>query len=188
MGPLAALVVLSVLNPSTSVTGQMRSRRPMTRVRTEQAAGGRPARWPAVAGVMLVAAMPVATWWLVGDQSTETADPDYRIRPVDIGDTAEHVVGVGAVVLVAASVLALVLAGRCGRLDRRWWPVLVELLLAGGLCGAGWRALTAGVIGADIGAGFVVLVGAPMVVALVGLAVLEWLSLRAQRRRPRTRG
>jgi hypothetical protein len=187
-GTLTAIMVSSTLRPTIGVTGAMRSRRQMTRGKAEQRAGERPARWPAVAGVVLVVAMPVASWWLVGDLSTETADPDYFLRPVDLGDTAQHVVGVGAVVLVAASAVALVVARWRGRLDRRWWSVLVELVLAGGLCGAGWRVLTAGVIGANIGAGFVMVVVAPIVAALVSLAVLEWLSLRAQRRPPRTRG
>jgi hypothetical protein len=188
MEPPAALVVSSGLQPTTSVTAQLRSRSHMTRDTTEQAVGGRPARWPAVAGVVLVVATPVATWWLVGDLSTQLPDPDHLIRPVDIGDTAEHVVGVGAVVLAAASVVALVVAGRRGRVDRGWWPVLVELLLAGALGGAGWRVLTAGVIGANIGAGFVLGVGAPVVVFLVGSAVYDWLSLGARRRRRRPRG
>jgi hypothetical protein len=157
----------------------------MTRGRTDKAASEHPARWPGVAGVVLVTTMPIATWWLVGDLSTELPDPNYLIRPLDIGDTAQHMIGVGAVVLVAASGLTLVVAGLRGRVDRRWWPVLVELLLVGALCGAGWRVLTAGVIGANIGAGFVLGLGAPIVVFLVGSAVFDWLSLRAQRRRPR---
>jgi len=160
----------------------------MTRVKAEQAADERPARWPAAARLVLVAATPVSTWWLVGDLSTEIVDPDYFIRPVQIGGTAEHVVGVGAVVLVAGSVVALVVAGWRGRLDQGWWSVLVELVLAGGLCGAGWRVLTAGVIGANIGAGLVMMVGAPIVAALVSMAVDDWLSLRVQRRGHRLRG
>jgi hypothetical protein len=126
-GTLTAIMVSSTLRPTIGVTGAMRSRRQMTRGKAEQRAGERPARWPAVAGVVLVVAMPVGSWWLVGDLSTETADPDYFLRPVDLGDTAQHVVGVGAVVLVAASAVALVVARWRGRLDRRWWSVLVDL-------------------------------------------------------------
>jgi hypothetical protein len=104
--------------------------------------------------VALIVAVPVATWWAVGDLSTDLPDPDYQIRPFDIGHTTEQVAGVSAAVLAAAAVVALIHAGRAGRFDRRWWPVLVELMLAGALCGAGWRVLTAGVIGANIGAGW----------------------------------
>jgi hypothetical protein len=159
----------------------------MRRSGNDKAAGEHPARWPSVAGVVLIAAVPVATWWAVGDLSTDLPDPDYQIRPFDIGPTAEQVAGVSATVLAAAAVVALIHAGRAGRFDRRWWPVLVELVLAGALCGAGWRVLTAGVIGANIGAGLVLWVGAPMVAALVGLAVFDWLSVRAQRQHPGTK-
>jgi len=140
----------------------------MRRSGNEKEAGGHPARWPSVAAVALIAAVPVATWWAVGDPSTDLPDPDYQIRPLDIGQTTEQIAGVIATVLAAAAVVALVGAGRAGRFDRRWWPVLVELVLAGALCGVGWRVLTAGVIGANIGAGLVLWVGAPMVAALVG--------------------
>jgi hypothetical protein len=98
------------------------------------------------------------------------------------------VVSLGAAVLVAGSVVALVVAGARGRLARSWWRVLVELVFAEGLCGAGWRVLAAGVIGANIGAGLVMVVGAPIVAALVSMAVDDWLSLRAQPRGRRPRG
>jgi hypothetical protein len=159
----------------------------MRRSGNQQGAGERPARWPAVAMGALIVAVPVATWWAVGDLSTDLPDPDYQIRPFDIGQTTEQVAGVSAAVLAAAAVVALVGAGRAGRFDRRWWPVLVELMLAGALCGAGWRVLTAGVIGANIGAGLMLWVGAPIVAALVGLAVFDWLSVRAQRQHPGTK-
>jgi len=159
----------------------------MRRSGNQEVAGERPARWPAVAMVALIVAVPVATWWAVGDLSTDLPDPDYQIRPVAIGDTTEQVAGVSAAVLAVAAVVALIHAGRAGRFDRRWWPVLVELMVAGTLCGAGWRVLTAGVIGANIGAGLVLWVGAPIVAALVGLAVFDWLSVRAQQQHPGTK-
>jgi hypothetical protein len=159
----------------------------MRRSGNQEVAGERPARWPAVAMVALIVAVPVATWWAVGDLSTDLPDPDYQIRPVAIGHTTEQVAGVTAAVLAVAAVVTLIHAGRAGRFDRRWWPVLVELMVAGTLCGAGWRVLTAGVIGANIGAGLVLWVGAPIVAALVGLAVFDWLSVRAQRQHPGTK-
>lgn len=51
-------------------------------------------------------------------------------------------------------------------LDPRWWAVLILLVVAGCIVGLGRRALTAGVIGANIGAGLFVFVGSPNVVAL----------------------
>ncbi len=49
--------------------------------------------------------------------------------------------------------------------DLRWLAVVLPLLAAAVLLGWGWRVLTAGVIGANIGAGLVVAFGGPLVVA-----------------------
>jgi hypothetical protein len=128
------------------------------------------ARWAVVASALiLVLAMPVAAWWLVGDQSTVpvSMDPDYAFRPWRIGPMAARAAGIGSV--AADGVAAAVLLGVTlrGRLDVRWWAVLVPLLTAGFIAGAGWRVLTAGVIGANIGAGLVVMVGGPIVLGLL---------------------
>jgi hypothetical protein len=56
-------------------------------------------------------------------------------------------------------------------LDARWWVVLLPLLAAGFIAGAGWRVMTAGVLGSNIGAGFVVLIGWPLVAILVAWAL-----------------
>jgi hypothetical protein len=47
-------------------------------------------------------------------------------------------------------------------------------MAAGFITGAGWRVMTAGVIGANIGAGLVVLFGSPLVAAL-----LVWAAARS---------
>ena len=52
---------------------------------------------------------------------------------------------------------------RRGELDRRWWEVPAPLMLAGVVVGVGWRVLTAGVLGVDVGAGPTMLFGAPVV-------------------------
>src|SRR5262244_2154432 len=46
-------------------------------------AGWRAGRTGIPAAVLLVLSTPVATWWLIGDQSTVPAgaEPDYAIRP-----------------------------------------------------------------------------------------------------------
>ena len=128
------------------------------------------ARWAALApALILVLAVPVAAWWLVGDQSTVpvSMDPDYAFRPWRIGPVAARAAGLGS--LAAGGVAAAVLIGVTlrGRLDVRWWAVLVPLLAAGSIAGAGWRVLTAGVIGANIGAGLVVMEGGPVVAGLL---------------------
>jgi hypothetical protein len=66
--------------------------------------------------VALVVAMPVATWWLVGDQTTPRVKrlrqaspypPDYALfRPLDLAPATERAVGVVAVVLVVVAARA----------------------------------------------------------------------------------
>src|SRR6266540_3788945 len=132
----------------------------MTGVRTNKAAGRRPPWWAAVTAVALVLAMPVATWWLVGDQTSPFMkqrmnaavkdpaiqaglDPDYMYRPFDIAPATERAAGVVAVMLVVAAVVVLILASLTGRLHVGWWGVLGALSLAGTVCGSGWRVMTA---------------------------------------------
>jgi hypothetical protein len=135
--------------------------------------------------------MPVVVWWAVGDLSAPEAkaipDPDYQIHPFDSAPITERVVGVGAVVLVAVSVVALVVALWTRRMDRLWWPVLLQVSLAGAVCGVGWRVLTAAVIGANIGAGFVILFGGPLVVLMLVTALWRTVELLAQHRQRSTR-
>lgn len=66
-------------------------------------------------------------------------------------------------------------------LDARWWSVLVPLLAAGFITGAGWRVMTAEVIGANIGAGFVILFGSPVVAALLTWALARSIYLAHRR-------
>jgi len=124
---------------------------------------------PVAPALILVLAVPVAAWWLVGDQSTVPAsmDPDYAFRPWSIGPVAARAAGIGS--LAAGGAAAAVLIGLTlrRRLDVRWWAVLVPLLAAGAIAGAGWRVLTAGVIGANIGAGLVVFGAGPIVLGLL---------------------
>ncbi len=127
-------------------------------------------RWTVrLAGLALALATPVATWWAIGDQSTVPAsmDPDFLIRPLAIGAHIEFLVGVGALLVAVVASATLLWASRTRWLDQRWWFVLLPLLAAGLLVGAGWRVMTAGVIGANIGAGLVVLFGGPLLTGLL---------------------
>ncbi len=141
-----------------------------------------------VAGPALVAAVPVVTWWLVGDLSTVSLadDPDYAFRPMTLSPMTERAVGIASLALAVGAVAVLAWATRRRALDRRWWTVLGLLAAAGCIVGLGWRVLTAGVIGANIGAGLFILVGGPVVAALVlfALARSVFLLVRANRRHP----
>jgi hypothetical protein len=160
----------------------------MTGIGSDQAAGRRPPWWAALAAVALVVAMPVATWWLVGDLTEPDFkrrlqadgdpairagyDPDYMFRPFDLAPATERAAGVVAVVLVVAAVVVLLLAWRTGRLHVGWWGVLGLLSLVGAGSGWGWRVMTAAVSGGNIGGAAVLYLGGP-----IGL-VLVWVALR----------
>ena len=56
-----------------------------------------------VAAAVLIIAAPVATWWLVGDQSTVQVSADYAFQPLDVSVGAERASGVGSKVLAAVA-------------------------------------------------------------------------------------
>lgn len=126
---------------------------------------------PAAPGLVLAA--PVLTWWLVGPLATAPVSVglDYAFRPWPISPAAARAAGIAsaAVAVLSAVVMAWATARRL--LDARWWAVLVPLLAAGFIAGAGWRVMTAGVIGSNIGAGFVIILGGPLVLALLAWAL-----------------
>jgi hypothetical protein len=135
--------------------------------------------------VALVLATPIAVWWMVGDRTTTAVpDPDYLIHPPSTGATAERRIGASAVLLGLVTASALLGATWRGRFPAKWWGVLVPLLVAGAFCGAGWRVITAGVVGANIGGGLLLVSGVPIVVTLIGVAIVVAWSLRRQRRHP----
>jgi hypothetical protein len=132
-----------------------------------------------LAAAALLLAVPVMTWWLVGDQSTVplSADPDYFIRPFHISPALERVLGYGSVLVAIIAALLLTWASLRYGLDPRWWSVLGPLLLIGVLTGFGWRVFTAGVIGANIGAGLFIFFAGPVIVALLAWAVFRSVTL-----------
>jgi hypothetical protein len=137
----------------------------------------------AAAAAGLVLAFPVATWWLVGDLSTvpASASPDFAFRPFAIGHGAERAAGAGSALLAAVTMLTLAGATFRHLVDQRWWSVLAPLLAAGFVAGAGWRVMTAGVIGTNFGAGFVVIFGGPVVAALLVAALARAVHLLRRR-------
>ncbi|MFJ2832878.1 hypothetical protein ACIPC1_35910 [Streptomyces sp. NPDC087263] len=135
------------------------------------------------AATVLVAAVPVAAWGLMGQQnSTElpASQLDYAFEPLGISDGPAGVLGATALLLAGVGAALLVRASRSGGLDKRWWGVLAPLVMAGLLVGTGWRILTAGVIGANIGAGLVVFFMVPAVAGLLLWALGRgvWLATR----------
>jgi hypothetical protein len=126
-------------------------------------------RWSAAG---LVVAAPFLAWAAVGRHDT---GGDYAAGPYDVGLPLEIAVGALAVVVFIAS---LVISWR----DRRrvdWHPdvsagTVVLGVAATSAIAVGWRVMTAGVIGANIGAGLIAII-APVTVAgcLVGAVACQ---------------
>src|SRR5215472_10703076 len=96
----------------------------------------------------------VATWYLVGDQSTTSPEhADYVIRPIRMSRQLERVIGVGGLLLTILAAAVLAWASVRHTFDLRWWLVIGPATAASALAGLVWRVFTAGVIGANIGAG-----------------------------------
>jgi hypothetical protein len=131
-----------------------------------------------VAGALMVLAMPVASWWVIGDQSEPIEDPDYAFRPLDISPGTERAAGLIALFVVLFSgAFFLFVAGRHQMMPGAL-TVLGPLLLAGVVVGYSWRIMTAGVGGANIGAGFALFFGPPIVLTLVIVSVVCAFRLR----------
>lgn len=131
------------------------------------------------AAVLIVLAVPVVTWWLVGDQSTTRPDnADYVLRPpFRLSHKATRAMGTGALVVTVAAAASLIGASASHSFDPSWWSVVGPLLLLGILLGLGWRVFTAGVIGANIGAGLFVFFVGPVILALAGWVIFRTISL-----------
>lgn len=120
------------------------------------------------AAVVSLPAAALAAAWLVGDQSSagEMTDLDFALRPLDVAEGVQ--VGAGVAGLAVLGLGAVVVA----RGAPRAWPVLACLAAAGLLVGGGYRVITAGGIGANIGAGLVVLIGGPLLLGLLLVAAV----------------
>ena len=119
-------------------------------------------------------ATAVTVWWLVGDVD-EVDDPsaDFMVRPPELSSSAERWIGGSALALLVATLLALVRTSGA-RSSHRGAALLV--VIAGAIIGAGYRVMTAAVVGANIGGGLMLMFGVPVVAFLVVRAA--WLVWR----------
>lgn len=139
------------------------------------------------AGAALVGGVPVAAWGLMGQQNfagLPASELDYAFQPWDIGDGVAAVAGGLALVLAVTGAVVLVRRSLRGAMDRRWWGVLGPLVALGLMAGVGWRILTAGGIGANIGAGLLIVFGTPIAAGLLlwSLAWAFWLVTQGRGR------
>ncbi len=125
------------------------------------------------AALGIPAAFP-ATWWLISlvDQSgDEIVDPDYFVRPPDLSSSTELVVGAVALVLCLAGIAAIAYMISTGRWHLSVAGFTLAPLAAFAFAGMTAQVLTAPTIGANIGAGLLLLL-VPVVVVGTALAVI----------------
>jgi hypothetical protein len=121
-----------------------------------------------LAGLAPVLASPVITYALMGDQSsTKDPNPDYFLRPPTISPSTVTTLALIATVLALVGLGVLVPRWNEGSLHAAWKRVVVCLVICGILVGAFYRVATAAVIGANIGAGVMVLFAGPALLALL---------------------
>ena len=127
--------------------------------------------WLPTAGIAL--ATPILAWFAIGDLSFRPGDPllSYAAGPYHVGPESGYVIGLPAAVVAAVSTGFLVLRTRQGVADRRAWAIAAVLAGIGVIGAYGWRLYTAGIVGGNIGAGFVLLFVLPSIAALLVLAV-----------------
>jgi len=132
--------------------------------------------------VVLVLAVTVAAWYLAGFwhdlRGNNFVDPDYFIRPpFPVSEAAERITGISAVLVTVAAGSWLTWASVQHSFDLRWWSVLGPLVASAALIGFAWRIFTTQVIGANIGAGCIILFGGPLLLVLLYWAVYSAISL-----------
>jgi len=132
-------------------------------------------------GIAVGTATAGIVWAVVGDLSEdiETRYADYLWRPSPILAGHRRLIGFIGAGVATAAIVALRRAGQQGRLP--WWRGLQIGALAGfgAWLGLSYRALTAGVIGANIGGGLVWFATPVIAVALIiTLATFEVVGRR----------
>jgi hypothetical protein len=124
------------------------------------------------AGIAL--STPFLVWFAIGDVSFRGSGGvglSHGYGPYQVGPESGKVVGGVAAVVAAVAVAVLVMRTRQGVADRRSWAVVAALAGAGSVGAAGWRILTAGGVGANIGGGMVLVSGPVLIAGLLVVAV-----------------
>jgi hypothetical protein len=129
-----------------------------------------------LAAATAVIATPIAAWWLIGDQSERIRGRgtlDYVVRAPDVPKWLVAAAGATALLATLVSICALVVGIQKRQLDRRWLGIVVLLMSAGFIAAGIGRTITAGVHGANIGAGLALVFGVPLCAFLVGFGAYE---------------
>jgi hypothetical protein len=124
-------------------------------------------------GTLVVLATPVFVYWWVGDlSSAPPSNADYVIRPPNWSAATVRRAGLGSLLVVLVTTGLLIFAMWKRLLDWKWLVVLAQLSVASSTVAVGYRVATAGVVGANIGFGFFVMLGVPLCLGLVARAAV----------------
>jgi hypothetical protein len=125
-----------------------------------------------VAAITSIIVMPLTAWWMIGDLSEKTSSPDYYIQPPYISHGTEQMIGWISLGLLLLSLFILVRSFKAlPKIKKAWLGTLVKVWSAGVILALIWRVDTAGVVGANIGAGLATMVGLPIVMVLLLTAI-----------------
>jgi hypothetical protein len=124
-------------------------------------------------GMLAVAATPVFVYWWLGDlSSAPPSNADYVVGPPDWSAATVRAAALGSLCVIAVSTALLVFAVWLRVLRWEWLGVLARLVAAAATVAVGYRLATAGVIGANIGFGFFLMLGVPFCLGIVVWAAL----------------
>jgi hypothetical protein len=128
--------------------------------------------------MLAVAATPVFVYWWVGDlSSAPPSNADYVVGPPDWSEATVRAAALGSLCVIVVSTALLVFAVWLRLLRWEWLGVLARLVVAGATVAVGYRVATAGVIGANIGFGFFLMLGVPFCLGIVVWAALSSYTL-----------
>ncbi len=127
---------------------------------------------------LVVVAVAVATWFLIGYLSEE-GGTDHIVEIPQLGRPVEIFLGAAAALIALRAGWRFFGPSRSWLIDEGWWRVYVRLLGCGVFLAAGARIVTAGSSGANIGGGMLLLVGPLLLLYLWGRAREEAIRVRS---------
>lgn len=122
-----------------------------------------------IPAALIIGLSPVVTWWLVGDLSEDVTSPAYLIKPPDLADSTQNTIGATAGLIVVFAIASLAVAYSRRLFTRHELVATIPLLAIGVFVGFSLRVFTAGVSGANIGAGILILFGLGFIPAMLFL-------------------
>ena len=135
-----------------------------------------PRRAAFVAAIALPLVIPFTSWWMIGDLSCDCpgrTSRDYMFEPPSLSSTQTALIGAAATAMTVAALATLGWSLRRHAVNFADVRFTLPLVVAGVYVGLALRVTTAGVIGANIGGGMMIL-AAPVVAAPLVVWTVVW--------------